>query len=692
MSTVRDRSYNSLVPTKNLTVPVVQNISKAASSSVGSLVYDKNTGELTIFGLQGTIIPVSAGTSNLALDPLATGESVVYNGTGPNLETKGVVGAGTIVLTPTATDLTLSVATSTYTAGTDISIVGNTISNTNSQIPYTFSDKLSELANVVSNDGLLTLTAGPSNTIVISGTSTDPILTGNYQPGTGVTIVGNTISIPGGSPTVLTLTASNSTMTVDNSVPTNPVVYGNYQSGTGISIVGNVINSAVVTQVLSGDATIVIGGTASNPTVSGGYVAGAQVSIVGNTISLTGPFYTSLTAANNTILVTGTSQFPILAGNMQAGTDISIVGNTISKVPFITSVTAADITVVVGGTATNPTIIGNYQPGTNIGIMANVISYTSGVDTVTAGDSTILIGGTSSDPTVFGNYQAGTNITITGNTIDRTGSVFNAGYDYAFSGVVVSTLPGPGGVAAPAAPRFQVFNDGFGQFLINTSSPTAPPRLGSTGFLVPEGCYIENVNFILSPYTTATTLTLSMYINYSFLPSVSTQVVTPLATDQISSFPLGFYCPGGSVINPILTSSADTYFPVNLSFKKSYVQFPNTMLPPPAPSNVTYTSYGAGGLSSFLITYSTTNDPLIYGARVSMDVGLVPPALWTDPSSVKVNESEIDAFYGDTGNSCGFTMQLAAATTYSMSVWFINGNDPPDMSATPYQTTFTTSA
>lgn len=691
MSTVRDQSYNSLILTKNLTVPVVQNISKAASSSVGSLVYDKNTGDLTIFGLQGTIIPVSAGTSNLALDPLATGASVVYSGTGPNLESKGVVGAGTIVLTPTATDLTLSVATSTYTAGTDISIVGNIISNTNPQIPYTFSSGLSELAGVVSNDGLLTLTAGPSNTILVTGTATDPILTGNYQAGTGVTIVGNTISIPGGSPTVLTLTSANTTMTVDNSVPTNPVVYGNYQSGTGISIVGNVIDSTVVTQVLSGDATIIIGGTASNPTVSGGYVPGTQVTIVGNIISLTGPYYTSLTAADTTILISGTSQFPILTGNMQAGTDISIVGNTISKDPFVTSVTAADTTVVVGGTPTDPTIIGNYQPGTNIGIMANVISYTTGVDTVTAGDSTISIGGTSTNPTVSGNYQAGTNIVITGNTIDRTGSVFNAGYDYAFSTTTIS-LQGPGGVASPAAPRFQVFNDGSGQFLINTTSPTTPPRLGSTGFLVPEGCYIENINFILSPYTTATTLTLSMYINYSFLPNVATQVLVPLATDQISSFASGFWCPGGSVINPILTSSADTYFPVNLSFKKSYNQFPNTMLPPPTPLNVTYISYGAGGLSSFLITYSTPNDPLIYGARVSMDVGLVPPALWTDPSSVKVNESEVDAFYGDTGNSCGFTMQLDAATTYSASVWFINGNDPPNMSATPYQITFTTSA
>lgn len=691
MSTVRDHSYTSLIVTKNLTVPVVQNIQHASSTSVGSLVYNKSAGDLTVFGLRDIAIPVSAGTSNLSLDPLATGESIVYSGTGPNIETKGVVGNGTLTLTPTATDLELSVATTTYIAGTGIDITGNVVSNTVPQVQYTFSNGLSESLNVVSNGGVLTVTANPDGTVVVGGTSTNPVLTGNYQGGTNVTIVGNTISIPGGSPTVLTLTAANSTMIVDSSVPTNPVVYGNYQSGTGISIAGNTITNTTLSQLLAGDTTIVIGGTPTNPTVACGYVAGSpQFSITGNVLSLAGPYYTSLTAANNTVVIGGTSSNPTVSGNMQPGTNVTITGNVVSRSPSINAVTAGDTTIVVGGTPQYPTIQGNYQSGTGISIAGNTISYVSGVDTVTSGNTTVVVGGTALNPTISGNYQAGTNIVITENTIDRTGSVYS-NFEYVFSVVTSTSLSGPYGTAAPVAPRFQVFNDGPGQFLIGTTSPTNPPRLGSTGFLVPEACYIKNVTAIMTPYSSpVSTLTLTLYINYSFVPNPA-QILTLTSSAQINTFSSGFFCPAGSIINPILTSSADSYSPVSLSFKKIFIQLPNTLPPPPTPLGLTFTAFGAGGLSSLLITYAL-NDPLVFGVRLSMNVGLVPPATWAEASSVKVGEVEVDAFYGDTGTSCGLTLQLAAATTYAVSAWFINGNDPPDMSVTPYQTTFTTSA
>lgn len=662
----RDITLNSLTVTKLFVSPVVPNLSGVTSTSIGSLVYNKSTGGLSILGTTGWV-PVDAQTSNLSLVQGATGESIVASGTGPNITVKGISVTGTLSVIDSGTELVLSTPSSTYVAGTDITIASGIISNATPQIQYTASGGLSLAGTVFSNTGVLSLTANPNNTIAVGGTLADPVLTANYQAGTNITIVGNTISNAAGPPNVLSLTAANTTLVVNNTTPTNPIVTGNYVGGNAIQIAGNVISNNAVSTITAGNSTIVIGGSATVPSVSCNYTAGTNISIVGNTISLNVVAVTLVSAADNTVVIGGTATAPTVAGNLQAGTNITISGgNTINKVPFILDITAADTTVVIGGTPTAKTIQGNYVAGTGISIVGNSISYNPGVDTVVAADNTAIVGGTSSNPTVRLNYQAGTNITIVGNTISQTGVPVLSDI-VSFPAIISMT-----GVV-------QRYN--YTEWIGATAGVGVPSIFPGMGSYCPFPYYVDGMSVTCYDprRNSGLSVTIRLFVNGAFTPENNTQTVT-LTDDVIvaTASGTGFYVPAGSLVTAVIDNQPAKQ--TVISFRRTFITT-SALAAPPAPTVVTVVV--GTGLATF--TVSIPGSPAnvnVCGIRLSILAGVTPPVSWSAPADAKVNEL---GFIGSNQT----TVQLQTTTQYSYSVWLINGNTPATMGP-PFSGTFTT--
>lgn len=657
----RDISLNSLTVTKLFVVPVVPNLSVITSTSIGSLVYNLSTGGLSIFGVNGWV-PVDAQTSNLSLSPLATGESIVASGTGPNITVKGISVGGTLSVFDAGTQLVLSTPSSTYVAGTDISIASGIISNTAPQIQYTASGGVNLTGTTFSNTGVLSVSANPNNTLTLSGTAADPVLSANYQAGTNITIVGNTISNMAGPPNVLSLTAANNTLTVNNASPSNPVVSGNYVGGNGIGIVGNVISNNAVSTITAGNSTIIIGGSATVPTVVGNYTAGSNISIVGNVISLSVVAVTSVTAANSTILIGGTSVAPTVSGNLQAGTNITISGgNTINKVPFITNLTAADTTVVVGGTATAKTIQGNYVAGTGMTIVGNTITYNSGVDNVTSPNSTAVIGGTALNPTVRCNYVAGTNINITGNVISQPGVPVSADIVYFCPFATMS------GVASHA---FVEHSSQINSFVI--------PGVGSYSAL-PYYLDMMTVTCNNPHRNSGLSVVVTLNVNYNYHPDNTPSITLSDEESVVNDSGPGLYIPAGSLVTPAINSQpANTLI---ISFRRTYIS--TTSIPIPPNVSLVSVAVGLNGFTSFTVTApSGLNANVVCGCRIAIVAGVTPPATWTAPADCRISEIAFN-------NALNTITYLATGTLYSYSAWFINANTPVTMSASAYTGSFT---
>lgn len=243
----QDIVANSVLVGKYLKMPVVTNIATTPIQIPGSIVYDKTTGLVYTSG-GATWAPSSGGSVSLA--SVGSGTSIVANGVGPALTVKS------------------------------ISVVGLSISSTLTDITIT-------------NNAVLSVTAANS-TIVIGGTPNNPTVSGNYVAGSGISVIGNTITntSPGGSSITLGSTGTGTSL-VSGGV--GPALTNKSLSvigpGLGISSTGTEITltNGGVLSVAAANSTIIIGGTPSNPTVAGGYVAGSGINISGNSIANTSP-------------------------------------------------------------------------------------------------------------------------------------------------------------------------------------------------------------------------------------------------------------------------------------------------------------------------------------------------------------------------------------------------------------------
>jgi hypothetical protein len=177
------------------------------------------------------------------------------------------------------------------------------------------------------------------------------------------------------------------------------------------------------------------------------------------------------------------------------------------------------------------------------------------------------------------------------------------------------------------------------------------------------------------------TVTVSLFINNAYQP-FNTPTIT-LVDDQSIAFDAGpgLYIPAGSMVTPIINSQpANT---VLISYRRNYIS--TTSQGDPLGILNVITTVGLGGQVNFFVTAPTPILPAnpVYGCRIAIAVGAVPPPTWTSPSFCRINENSFS-------NGLNTTIYIPSSTVYSFSAWFINANTPPSMSATAFTGTFTT--
>lgn len=569
--TIDDIKCTTFYASKRCRIPLTTNITTKTLEAFGSLAFDY-VNNIAYISTSSEWIPISGNGIQLISAGSVGSVSLVSDGVGPTVSTKGLIAGPGMTITSTATDITLSSSGSgpSYIAGPGINITGTTISNT----------------------GVITIGSG-SSALLISGTPSNPVITGNYLAGTGMTLTGgNTFNNAG----VLSVSAGNSTITVGGTA-SNPTVSGNYTAGTGISIVGNVItntspSSGVSLASLGTGSTLVINGTgpaltirsivastaitiSSSPTeltISGNYLAGSGISIVGDVITNTSPG-SGVTLASlgtgNSMVVNGTgpsltikslvastginiASSPTeltLSGTYAAGTGLSLVGTTFNNLGVL-SVSAGDSTIAIGGTASNPTISGNYTAGTAINITGNSITCTISLLSEATGVGVYSILSDDTSPTFrTKTITAGSNITIadsgTSLTISSSGSLSSVG----FSAKLTSNIP----VVWP----INYFVDGW-----TTSGSTNFDTVGgfvpATGiFTVPtSSIYSLNAVVSITTDTNAGSYKLNVYVNGVSLYTVTEQANSNLTVETCLKLSTHLNLTSGDVVRLNLLSVA----------------------------------------------------------------------------------------------------------------------------------------
>jgi hypothetical protein len=657
-----DEQVNSVVIVRGLVIPTFESLQSLGTPQFGSIAYIKSLQTLFIGGA-GAWIPIQAQTSNIALTPGAIGDSIIFNGVGPNLSFKRLNGGSGVSITSSSGDITVEIVEPPYTAGLGISIVSGIASNTLPGVVYTAGTGLNFAGNVLNSTGVDSVTSGDT-VVSVTGTQNNRSVSLGYVAGTNISIAGNVISstLPLG---VDTVSAGNTTIVIGGTA-SNPTVKCNYAAGTGISITGtNIINSTlspIVLSVVAGDSTVTIGGTASVPIISGNYQGAGQISIVGNVVSSTN-YVTSVTAGNSTIVIGGSASIPSVSSGYVAGNEITIVGNTISVVPStVVTITAANNTMIVNNVSTNNLLSGNYQAGTGVSIVGNVISVPiQHMLSLTAADATMTIGGTATNPTVTGNYQAGGGIIITGNVISSGSTVLKS---YSFT-------TGTGSIAVNALST--------AVYLLSKSRAIQPisvtfTTLQGTGIMIMEPLIITGMQTsqVASNSSSLTVIkTYELLINGIVTPAAITFPVGNYDSFQVSTG-LSVYIPQYSVIQLRVTltntgGSTATIYQALAAIDAS-VSSTTSIVTPPEVSGVSATST----TSSITLSWTLAGGTAI-GHRIIYKTGPTAPTSWTDPTGTQIFESAI------IGNSRVIST-LASATQYSFRIITINGNTPQTMS------------
>lgn len=661
---IRDVTIPSYGITKAFIIPSFPTLIDAGDPQPGSLVFIVSLNEVRIGTIGGWSV-VSGSSSTLSNAPGSIGASLVASGVAPNLLVKGIVGGSGVTVTSTATDVVITGnITPALTAGTDISIIGLVVSNTNPGVVYTPGNGVALTVNDFSNTGVIQV-ASLNSTLSISGGIQNRIVDGNYVAGSGISIVGNVINNLSNG-TVLSVTAGDSTVLVGGTL-TNPTVQGNYQAGTNIDITGNVISilGGGVVGVLNLDGTITISGPPTMPTLTGNYQSGANISIATNVINAT-PYPTSLTSGDTIVSIVGSgTPTPTIALSYVAGTDVSIVGNVInSTLVGVDQLVAANNTVVVGGTVSNPTVRCDYQAGSGITITGvNTINAPNPfVSTITADPNNTLSVTPSPNVVVTGNYQGGTGITVVGNVINSSSPVPPT----ASRQQVINFSHGTSGTSITSALTTTVLvgeNSQVGE--VSNTSGTFPTQLG---YYIADSMMINSFAAFMPPIQQAGVILIARVL----MNGNPVANLTMNATDSQMVFSTPFYIPGGSMLYVALRKvigvipTPMTIYPtysVNMEPGQT-----SAIAAPSTPSGASFSSTSSSiGINVSGMSGTST------GIRVIYKTGS-PPSSWTDPTGTQVYE------YRSYGNRITL-FGLSSLTTYFMLIFFINSNTPPTMSS-----------
>lgn len=664
---IRDVVIPSYNITKTFIIPSFGTLAAAGDPQLGSIVFITSFGEVRI-GTPGGWNIVSGTSSTLSLAPGALGASIVASGVAPNLLVKGIAGGTGVTVTVTPTDVIITGnVTPSLTAGSGISIAGNTINNTSPGIVYTAGTGVALTVNNFSNTGVLQIS--PANTTVsVSGTQQNPIVGGNFVAGNGISIVGNVINNLSNG-TVLSITAGDTTVVVGGTL-SNPTITGNYQAGTNIGITGNVISIlGGISSITNLDGTISITGPAITPTLTGNYQAGGNVTIVGNAIDVT-PYPTSLTSGDSIVTIVGSgTPTPTIALSYSAGSNVTIVGNVInSTLPGVSSLTAANNTVLVTGTVLNPIVTGNYVAGSGVSITGtNVVNAVNPfVNSVTADvNNTVTVTGTT-NVVVAGNYQAGTGIAITGNIIDSSSSVVPSTVDRQ----MLTFLPNQTGgiqIFGISGGDYTFFLDSNGSSYVDSNINGAFPTV--RGYYIAEPMVINSITCLITPCQIAgLVFSARVYTNGNVV--LSSQLSTTDSRNVISG---PIYMPAGSMMYVAInyTVPALGYNPNGFYAALSLAMETGQTTAIAAPAAPVSVSTSATTSTTIGLAISTPSGTTV-GYRIIYKTGSYPSS-WTDPTGIQV-----DQFRSYIGT---FTLfDLTPSTTYYMLIYGVNSNTPPTMS------------
>lgn len=316
---------------RNLSVPIVFDVSKTPVQCVGSIVYDSSRREIYVACEYGWMPMGSANTPDTTIKSRATTDDVYA---------RTVVASKRITL-PYSQDV----------VSTPVIAQGSIAFDTTTKIIYY--STLTEWLPLAGGSGVVTLSSAGGTTLVNNGTSPGLIIKG-LTAGTGVTLssTASEITITNSSPassvtltnigttnlvgsgvgpaltlkglvsgTGITLSSSATDITITNSSPGV-----SYTAGTGINISGTTISNTGVLSVTAGNSTIVVSGTAANPIISGGYTAGSGISITAASIASTVNVSSEPTGVGiYSLLSTNTSSPNYITKTITAGSNITIV-------------------------------------------------------------------------------------------------------------------------------------------------------------------------------------------------------------------------------------------------------------------------------------------------------------------------------------------------------------------------------
>jgi hypothetical protein len=354
----------------------------------------------------------ATGVVVLDSDDIAEGSVNLYD------KTVAITGSGAATVTGTYPNFNVNATdtNTTYTAGTDISIVGTTINNT-------------------APDQTVTLTEGDN--VTITGTYPNFTISSNdvigevssVNAGTGISVDSTTgnVTVTNTSPDqTVTLTGSGAT-NVSGTYPdfTISSTDTTYTAGTGIDVTSDIITNTAPDQTVSitssGSATVTgtypnfnVDATDTNTT----YTAGSGLDLTGTVFSNTAPDQTVAITGSGSATITGTyPNFNVDSTDTQytAGTGIDVTGTTITN-------TSPDQVVSIAGTGST-TVTGTYP---DFSISSTGTEYTAGTGLQlvgtefqnTAPDQTVTLTG-GNGVTITGTYPNFTVDSISGSQVIR---------------------------------------------------------------------------------------------------------------------------------------------------------------------------------------------------------------------------------------------------------------------------------
>ena len=382
----------------------------------------------------------ATGVVVLDSDDIAEGSVNLYD------KTVAITGSGAATVTGTYPNFNVNATDTdtTYTAGTDISIVGTTINNT-------------------APDQTVTLTEGDN--VTITGTYPNFTISSNdvigevssVNAGTGISVDSTTgnVTVTNTSPDqTVTLTGSGAT-NVSGTYPDFTVSSTDttYTAGTGIDVTSDIITNTAPDQTVSitssGSATVTgtypnfnVDATDTNTT----YTAGSGLDLTGTVFSNTAPDQTVAITGSGSATITGTyPNFNVDSTDTQytAGAGIDVTGTTITN-------TSPDQVVSILGTGST-TVTGTY-PNFSVNSTTPPVDSVNGATGVVVLDSDDVAEGATNlyNQTHTGDVTGATALTIANDVISyaklgtefTTSAALATNVDFATAQVFTKTLTG----------------------------------------------------------------------------------------------------------------------------------------------------------------------------------------------------------------------------------------------------------